>query len=151
MNKIDELFALNTTNKDYSNPSAAQPIRKYVRMADHLCPKAVGITPLHQAAFHGSCKKIKKLIKQGTNINVTDNLGWTPLHDAVIQDHVKLVKLLIRAGADVNAQDTQDGYTPLHDALRMNYRTIAKMLLAAHADTSLKDNAGDTAFELFAK
>jgi len=152
---IDELFSLpGISDLEYGSlrnglTARPWPIRQLVRSGAHGCPEEEGITPLHQAAYNGSCKKMRNLIKKGVDVNATDIHGWTPLHDAVMEGHTRVVRMLIAAGANVNAQDIEEQYSPLHEAMRMKHREIAKILLAANADTSLKNSENDTAFETF--
>lgn len=133
-----------------------QSIRVIARYSDQECAASedpetqhynkeeLRVTPLHQAAFHGNAEKVKELLCERANPNITDAYGWTPLHDAAMQGHAEIVKLLLEAGANINAQDEEDHYTPLHDAVRMNHKEVVKLLLAAGANTSLQDRWGNT-------
>ena len=61
----------------------------------------------------GKIKTVKKLLKQGSNINQPDKDGNTPLHTAVRYGQETVTEYLINNGADVK-KATPDGHTPLH-------------------------------------
>lgn len=141
--------------------SEALPLRTWARHADHhcledpndpdyaICQEEIGMSPLHQAAFYGSLKKVKKLIDEDhIDANVVDKYGWRPLHDAAMEGHAEIVKFLLAAGADPNVQDTEEMYTPLHDAVRMNHIEIVRLLLEAGADRSIKDSGDETPLDI---
>ncbi|MCD4724055.1 MAG: hypothetical protein K8R63_04370 [Bacteroidales bacterium] len=50
-------------------------------------------------------KKYKRMLKEGANVNATDEFGLTALMYAAIIDDVNLVKALMKEGADVTATD----------------------------------------------
>ncbi|GFR14771.1 ankyrin repeat domain-containing protein 12 [Trichonephila clavata] len=87
-----------------------------------------GETPLHVATIKGDFEKVKKLLKQGANVNTIDNAGWTPLHEACNYGWYNIAKLLIEYDANVNAVGF-DKFTPLHDAAINKHEKIVKLLL----------------------
>lgn len=100
---------------------------------------------MHKAALNGNLAKVKRLIKQGTDVNARDRLGCTPLHWAVYNRYVPVVKYLLEHGADVNVQATgswgavYEGSTPLILASYYGYPEIVKMLLTHGANKTLKN------------
>jgi ankyrin repeat protein len=72
-------------------------------------------TPLHCAAFWGSCKVAAYLVKKGTHIDVDSDLG-TPLHISSTHGDKKMTELLLSNGANVNSKDKY-GRTPLYAAV----------------------------------
>jgi hypothetical protein len=70
---------------------------------------------------------IKKMIKYGADLNLSDKDGVTPLHWAVDLNNVKVVKLLINSGANV---DSKDKYSrkPLDIAYANECQEITLML-----------------------
>lgn len=80
---------------------------------------------------------IKRLIKGGANVNVSNEFGQTPLHMAAFlyaahqQSGRELLELLIKCGADVNAKD-KDNRTPLYYAVcRLEYNDSDHALLSS--------------------
>ena len=59
----------------------------------------------HSAIRDGNLKLIKKLLKNGVDVNSRHYLGWYAIHVAVVNGHMGLVKLLLDNGADVNIKD----------------------------------------------
>ena len=82
-------------------------------------------------------------LKQGVDIEVSDNYGRTPLHWAVRNGHTEVVKLLFAAGAQIEVRDN-DGRTPLILAALHKHTKIMKLLLKAGAQVEVKDNSGST-------
>lgn len=74
---------------------------------------------LYKAAYLGREGKIKRLIENGTNVNVkSPNSKRTPLHIAVSKGRIEIAKVLCNAGADINAK-TDKGETPLALAIEV--------------------------------
>ncbi|XP_076395579.1 uncharacterized protein LOC143265744 [Megachile rotundata] len=71
---------------------------------------------------------IRKMLKDGIDINDHDFEGRAPLHFAVSNGHVDIVNLLLENGADVS-QVTKKGNTSLHIAASKYYKEIVEILL----------------------
>ncbi len=105
---------------------------------------AIGMTPLHYAAYRGEPAVVAALIAGGADPDVKDAMGMTPLHAAAFQGHPGVVGILLKAGADVNAND-RAGNTPLHYAVYVKDMKAAKLLLASGADGALVNARGASA------
>jgi ankyrin repeat protein/beta-lactamase regulating signal transducer with metallopeptidase domain len=66
---------------------------------------------LSMAAARGDAAKVEDILKNGANVNETDNGGDTPLYYAVRRGHVEISQLLLEHGANVNLFNTS-GMTP---------------------------------------
>jgi hypothetical protein len=88
--------------------------------------------PLHLAAFFGNVEYIKRLLKEGADINQFDSEGLTPLLTAIKSlrgnNRIETVKILIKYGADVNLEDV-DGWVPLHFAVHFDSPYLWNSLL----------------------
>ncbi|XP_055954452.1 protein phosphatase 1 regulatory subunit 12A isoform X11 [Patella vulgata] len=73
--------------------------------------------------------------------------GATALHVAAAKSYIKVMEILIQAGVDVNARDN-DGWTPLHAAAHWGQEESCQILVDNMCDMDIKNNAGQSAFEL---
>jgi ankyrin repeat protein len=99
---------------------------------------------IHDAAFKGNIKAVKKHLADGADVNAKDDEGMTPLHWAAPEGHKEIAELLIAKGANVNAKSDNEvagseGMTPLHFAAYVGRREIAELLIAAGADVNATD------------
>jgi TonB family protein len=109
-----------------------------------------GITPLMRAVRDGQSDEVKKLLKQGVDLEARDSWGWTALIYASVKGDERAVKALLDKGANVNAQSNQ-GLTPLMAAARSQRDKIVKLLIARGADIHARDKNGNTALGLSAR
>ena len=58
--------------------------------------------PLNDAAKEGDLDEVKRLIKEGANIESKDVSGSTPLYNALDRGNKEVVQFLILKGANVN-------------------------------------------------
>ncbi|XP_061177552.1 protein phosphatase 1 regulatory subunit 12A-like isoform X7 [Saccostrea echinata] len=73
--------------------------------------------------------------------------GATALHVAAAKGYMKVINILLKAGADVNSQD-YDGWTPLHAAAHWAQEEACKVLVDHMCDMQIKNNAGQTAYDV---
>ncbi len=85
---------------------------------------------------------VKKLLKEGVDVNERDASGNTALH---VKGGAKILKALIKAGADINAKN-KFGETILFN-LNMP-PIIVKMLVAKGLDINAKNNRGETPLQV---
>lgn len=71
---------------------------------------------IHKAAAEGKVPELRRLIKEGADVNARDSEKQTPLHLAAFHWRVEAVQVLIAEKADVNATDCE-GNTPMHLAI----------------------------------
>ena len=64
---------------------------------------AEALPPLMRAAWNGRVEEVRRLLKEGANVNETISLlGYTPLLFAAERGHLDVIKVLLDAGADPN-------------------------------------------------
>ena len=64
---------------------------------------------MFRAVLWGDLEKVRSLMEQGSDIEISDDLDMTPLHVAAIDDHLEVVQFLVEQGA--NREITDDGHT----------------------------------------
>jgi ankyrin repeat protein len=120
-------------------------LRDGENITQHLLPKSLGHTPLHEHAVSGDpCRRIAWLIRMGVPVDAKDILEWTPLHHAAAGGDEKSVTTLLEEGANLNSRDIAE-WTPLHyAALNHAGEPAAQQFLhrGAEADTKGRDGIG---------
>lgn len=126
----------------------------------------VPATPLHDAAWRGDVAAIRQLVKQGADVNATDDMGATALHWAARGGHPlgphqctgeaparpEVIAALVELGADPNIQDRRpkgfgrsSGWTPLFVALHHEQFNSARVMLEHGADPNILSDQGTSA------
>jgi ankyrin repeat protein len=103
-------------------------------------------TALLVASRCNNAKAIKKIIKRGADVNISDSAGFTPVWIAACHGHMAVVRALIDHGADVNITDNT-GTTPVIIAAIKGHRDVVTLLYKVGADMSAPPrfrNAGKT-------
>ncbi|MFC1843126.1 ankyrin repeat domain-containing protein [Candidatus Dependentiae bacterium] len=84
---------------------------------------------LYKAAYMGRTKKVTKLAKEGTDVNVkSPNSKRTPLHIAASKGKLAIVRVLVESGAQLEPKNI-DGKTPLHFAAEKGRVKIVEYLV----------------------
>ena len=117
---------------------------------------ADGFTAIHWAARYGLNDCVQVLLDFGANPNipfVAENGTFNAMHLAMIylrmtHNRTKaIIKALIDAGIDPNIQD-DTGNTPLHYGAKQDCYNCIEHLLKNGADGKIKNNLGQTSFNL---
>lgn len=103
-----------------------------------------GWSVLHAA--YNSPKTLSVLLRNGVDINATDNRNWTALMVAVENKEIESIKVLLwprKQQADLEVMSTDEvTQTALHLASRIGYSEAARLLLRAGADVNCQRNDG---------
>ncbi|KAF5137673.1 Serine/threonine-protein phosphatase 6 regulatory ankyrin repeat subunit C [Metarhizium anisopliae] len=94
--------------------------------------------PLALAAARADEAVIRRLLKQGVDVEARDAQGSTPLYHAIDSDSPHIVQLLLENGADAAATDNY-GIMPLHKAAARGNKAIVKLLLEKDVDLEAKN------------
>lgn len=112
--------------KDFEKEEALQELRKLLTQAEL------------------QVQYLKRLTKNGTDLNARDNEGDSALMWAVRCGKKEIAQLLLNAGADVNARN-DNGYTVLMEVAGLGKEEIARQLINAGADVNARFYNGTTA------
>jgi ankyrin repeat protein len=96
-------------------------------------------TPLHYAILYNNYIIIKKLIDNGSNVNVINYEGYNALHLAIFNKSIDICKLIINNIVNINDK-SYNGETVLHLACSMNLIEIINLLLEnENIDINIQD------------
>jgi ankyrin repeat protein len=107
------------------------------------------IEALGQAAAAGDIKTVRRLIREGVELDATDP-KWelTALARAASSGNLDVMTELLNAGANANAAAYSSGVTPLIAATGNNKAAALRILLDAGADANARNKYGQTALML---
>jgi ankyrin repeat protein len=97
-------------------------------------------SPLHAAVKKSDFDDVKRLIADGTSVNIEDYYGASPLHIAANNGHAEIAALLVNAGADIEAgarvypDNRVFNATPLIVAAQQGHTKVAEVLINAGAN-----------------
>ncbi|HEY6509132.1 MAG TPA: ankyrin repeat domain-containing protein, partial [Vicinamibacterales bacterium] len=116
-----------------------------VWLASSVLTPADGATgdPLVEAAVAGDMATVRRLLRQGHDVNAAGPDGATALHWAVRAEDDEAVAMLVAAGAKVSAANAL-GITPVYVAAAQGNVAIVRRLLDAGASVEATDPTGDT-------
>jgi ankyrin repeat protein/L-ascorbate metabolism protein UlaG (beta-lactamase superfamily) len=92
-------------------------------------------TPLHDAAAAGDVETLRRLLDDGTPVDIGDAENSTALDVAAQSGHLDAARLLVESGADVRHSDN-NGMTPLHFASYEGHADVVAYLIERGADVA---------------
>ncbi len=108
-------------------------------------------SPVADAAQHGDLEAVRRLLRDGADVNAAQGDGMTALHWAAERGDRELAEVLIYAGARVDAGTRIGHYTPLHLAARAAHGQVVALLLEAGSDPDARTtNSGASPLHLAA-
>ena len=93
---------------------------------DDVVVQSVEISPLCKAVATGNTEEVKRLLKNGADVNAKSN-GMMPIHYAAKYNRVELIKVLITAGSKIHEPCNQ-GYSALRLAENAKAKDAALFL-----------------------
>ncbi len=97
-----------------------------------------------KSAKENRMEDFQRLLKQGANVNASDERGYTALIWVAGRGNLNAAQKLLDAGADINAK-TVDNVTALIRAASWGHFEVVKLLVARGADLNVKGKDGWTA------
>lgn len=111
----------------------------------NLTPILAVAGPIHEAAKYGDIQTVKELIKNGLNVNDSDDeYHASALYWGAVKGHREIVEFLLERGAAVD-QRNRDGDTALQVASAIGHKDIVEVLLSKGAAINEKRKDGPTA------
>ena len=107
----------------------------------HAAPSS----PVADAAAAKDVATVRKLLKEGVDVNAAQGDGMTALHWAALNGDAELASMLLYAGANLGAKTRIGGYTPLHLAAQVGNASVIAPLIAAGAPVAAATTTGATA------
>ena len=104
---------------------------------------------LQEIVTDGDVKAVSEILESGMieDVNKMSPSGLTALHQSAIDGNLECAKTLVKKGADVNCTDCEN-WTPLHAAVMNGSLEFVRFLLASGAKPNLKNDAGETAYDM---
>jgi ankyrin repeat protein len=107
-----------------------------------LAPARPVDSPVSDAAMRADWPEVRRLLRQGADVNAPQGDGMTALHWAGQQNDGEHARMLIQAGARLDAATRNGAYTALHVAARVGAARAVTVLLAAGADPNAATSSG---------
>uniref|UniRef100_A0A2C9KP86 Uncharacterized protein n=1 Tax=Biomphalaria glabrata TaxID=6526 RepID=A0A2C9KP86_BIOGL len=104
-------------------------------------------TPIKQAIKNEDADALRKSLKNGENVHLTDRKGNTYLHYVCTMHRPVIFHILVGSGINLNVQN-RHGNTALHVTALQNECCHVADLLAAGIDPFIKNKDGKTAAEI---
>jgi len=110
---------------------------------------ALGLSPLHVAAFAGNGDAVRFLLANGARIELQSRNSFhnTPLILSVLSDQLDAASALLTNGANVEATE-EEGVRPIHLAAELGDPHLLALLLDHGATLDAKTNDGKTALAI---
>jgi ankyrin repeat protein len=100
--------------------------------------------PVAEAAQKGDLAAVRRLLKDGADVNAAAGDGTTALHHAAMRGDAEMTSVLLAAGANVRATTRLGGYTPLHLSAQRGYGDVIEALVKGGGDTNVATQTGAT-------
>ncbi len=98
------------------------------------------VESLHEAAYNGNLEAVRRLLEDGTAVDVPDPEGRTPLMWASFNGHTAVDALLLENGAAINTCEA-NGRTALMYASSGPFAETVELLLEKGADANVQGTA----------
>ena len=110
-----------------------------------------GNSPVADAAQRGDLDAVRRLLRDGADVNAAQGDGMTALHWAAERGDGEMGEVLLYAGARVDAGTRIGHYTPLHLAARSAHASMVELLLRAGSEPDARTtNSGASPLHLAA-
>ncbi|MEW6320785.1 MAG: ankyrin repeat domain-containing protein [Acidobacteriota bacterium] len=101
-------------------------------------------SPVARAAEARDLEAVRRLVRQGGDVNAAQGDGMTALHWAAVHGDAEMASLLLVAGANPRATTRLGAFTPLHLAAQGGHAAVAARLIAGGAEVDAESGTGAT-------
>jgi ankyrin repeat protein len=109
-----------------------------------------GVVPVVGAAMRGDRDGVRRMLREGADVNSAEGDGMTALHWAASRGDGPLAEMLLYAGANLKATTRLGAYTPLLLAAKAGDAAMIATLAKSGADVKGSTSTGVTALMLAA-
>ncbi|MHC4464183.1 MAG: ankyrin repeat domain-containing protein [Planctomycetota bacterium] len=146
--EIVEVLLANGADVDARDRTGRTPAERALldghnEIIELLISNGADVYPLYLAVSMRDLDKVRRLIRDGADVNKRTQYGTTAIQIAAVAGFRDIAELLIDKGADVNAGDSWD-WTSLHSAAEKGHRELAELLIAKGANVNARDGGGRT-------
>jgi len=100
--------------------------------------------PVADAAMRGDVDAVRRLLRDGADVNAAQADGMSALHWAADRGDAELARILLYAGANIEVVTRIGEYAPLHIASRNGHLQVVSELLDAGAKVDARTDPGGT-------
>ncbi|PVD25450.1 hypothetical protein C0Q70_13106 [Pomacea canaliculata] len=149
----DNITSRSTTSTGKKKSAKRSKAKK--KISPQISPQNVKLLRHLGEGGEDSGTTIQQLIDEGADPNCINKSGLPALHVAAKNKRIECIPVLIQAGAEVNAKGPSSikGNSALHEAVTLGPDGIktVETLLNCGADQNVKNDRGETAFDMATK
>jgi len=101
-----------------------------------------GNSPIHYAVFYKNPYALQKMLMNGADVEIRNNVGYNPFHMAIIKKDIQFIRIINQYGKFKTNAKTIDEDTPLHLACNYQVKECVQILIDKGANTNESNSIG---------